>query len=112
MGLGHFIDDSQSTYGRDDEFIEAIDAIFPESWRDGRTQPYQFLSVVEQYLQTLGPDGTTRYQRARLDVARAYDVSERTIRRACEGLYTPGETFARDQFVTDVETLETRLTDE
>ena len=105
MGFDHFTQ-HPPTFGRDRSFINDVDDVFPESWHEGDTQPYQFLSVVEQYLRTNGPNATTRYQRARLDVARAYDVTERTIRRACEGIY---EETSRDHFVSDLETLEDQL---
>lgn len=109
MGLGDFTKDKPSTFGRDRAFINTVDDVFPNRWYKGRTQPFQFLSVIEQYLGTHGPDSATRYRRARLDVARAYDVTERTISRACENIYSEPN---RDRFVADLEKLEERLTDE
>lgn len=109
MGLGNFRTDRLPTFGRERAFIDEVNDVFPDCWHEGRTRPYQLLSVIEQYQQTHGSDAATRYRRARLDVARAYDVTERTISRACENIYAEPD---RDRFVTDLEILEEQLKDE
>lgn len=109
MSFEDFITDDSGSYGRDRAFINAVEDVFPSCWDEGRTRPYQLLSVIEQYLETHGPDAATRYRRARLDVARAYDVTERTISRSCEDIY---DRSSREQFVADLETFENRLNDE
>lgn len=109
MSLSDLPIDEPPSFGRDRAFINQVDDVFPECWYEGDARPYQFLSVIEQYLNMNGPNAGTRYRRARLDVARVYDVTERTISRACEEIY---EEAGRDRFVSDLRTFEEQLKDE